>query len=290
MERVWHLTQCPDEHQRWDLRFTDIRYLPKAEAEQPQQFLYATRIGFGLEIEGRGESVSGRIAHNGERSSSLRFWSDDKKSLIQEGSGYWKYVPATDGLKFLTFYDYRVRFGWVVILVDRLFFRPLMGWATAWSFDRLRIWVETGSPPDTTLRIALVHAIARWSVALVWVWHGLVPKLIAHHPDEALLLTNAGFSPRFADTAVIVAGVCEILLGLCIVARWKSRWPMVATVLLMIAATIGVALHSPDFLAKAFNPVTLNLLMISSASIALLIQPKTASAARCRRTKPWRET
>jgi hypothetical protein len=27
-----------------------------------------------------------------------------------------------------------------------------MGWATAWSFDRLRIWLEDGIPPERSLR------------------------------------------------------------------------------------------------------------------------------------------
>jgi hypothetical protein len=32
IERVWTLTQQPDLHQRWDLRFSEIQYLPKATA------------------------------------------------------------------------------------------------------------------------------------------------------------------------------------------------------------------------------------------------------------------
>lgn len=27
--------------------------------------------------------------------------------------------------------------------------RGTVGWLTAWSFDRLRIWAETGRPPET---------------------------------------------------------------------------------------------------------------------------------------------
>ena len=38
MERLWQLTQDPALHQRWDLRFSTIRYLPKAEEDAPQQF------------------------------------------------------------------------------------------------------------------------------------------------------------------------------------------------------------------------------------------------------------
>jgi len=46
VDRLWQLTQTPDLHRQWDLRFTDIRYLPRPDPAQPQRFLYATRIGW----------------------------------------------------------------------------------------------------------------------------------------------------------------------------------------------------------------------------------------------------
>ena len=76
------------------------------------------------------------------RTSALRFGSESPISIIRAGSGYWKYVPTGDGIRFLTAYDYRTRFGIVGRLADRVAFRPLLGWATAWSFDRLRLWLE----------------------------------------------------------------------------------------------------------------------------------------------------
>src|SRR3989442_9433371 len=80
MEDLWRATQVPDLHERWDLRFTDIEYLPRPDPARPQRFRYATRIGFGLTIEGEGESV-GQKDRDGERTSALRFWSNDARSL-----------------------------------------------------------------------------------------------------------------------------------------------------------------------------------------------------------------
>ena len=79
-------------------------------------------------------------------------------SLIREGSGYWRYVPTGDGIRFLTWYDYRTRFGPFGRVIDRLIFRPLMGWATAWSFDRLRLWIERGIDPALSMQRSLAHA------------------------------------------------------------------------------------------------------------------------------------
>ena len=106
--------------------------------------------------------------------SSLRFDSADPKSLIREGAGYWRYVEDGGILRFFTWYDYRVRFGILGRAVDRTIFRPVMGWATAWSFDRLRLWAEEGIPPEQTMQMSAIHALTRAALAFLWLWprHG----------------------------------------------------------------------------------------------------------------------
>ena len=42
MDELWEKTQNPQLHQRWDLRFSQIEYLPR-QGEEPQRFLYRTR-------------------------------------------------------------------------------------------------------------------------------------------------------------------------------------------------------------------------------------------------------
>jgi len=34
----------------------------------------------------------------------LKFSSGDPRSIIREGSGYWKYIPTPQGIRFLTWY------------------------------------------------------------------------------------------------------------------------------------------------------------------------------------------
>lgn len=137
-ERLWDRTQDPAQHQRWDLRFTEISPLP-GPAGSAQRFRYATRVLPFLTVAGTGTSAGERERADGERVSALRFASPERLSLLAEGNGYWRYVPTADGIRFLTGYDYRTRWGRFGAVADRLVFRPLMGWATAWSFDRLRL-------------------------------------------------------------------------------------------------------------------------------------------------------
>jgi hypothetical protein len=289
IERVWCLTQTPDLHQRWDLRFTEISYLPRADASLPQRFLYATRIGFGLNIRGEGESVGSCDSPGGERSSALRFWSQDPKSLIREGSGYWKYIPlGEDGqtIRFLTLYDYEVRFNALGRVLDRLIFRPLIGWATAWSFDRLRLWIEKDIDPAASMRHSVIYLMARITLALVWVYQGVVPKLILRHPGELGMLRALGLSDAATRGICIGIGGAEVGIGLMLVVAWRFRWPLWLTLLAMPAALLAVAIKSPEFLGAPFNPVSLNLAVFALAAIALLIARDLPSASHCVRRLP----
>src|SRR5260370_26822103 len=60
IEEVWRQSQRPELHEPWDLRFTSIQYMPRASEAEPQRFNYTTRIGFGLQIVGQGESTGDR--------------------------------------------------------------------------------------------------------------------------------------------------------------------------------------------------------------------------------------
>jgi hypothetical protein len=282
MDELWEKTQNPQLHERWDLRFTQIEYLPR-QGDEPQKFLYRTRVGFGLQIDGNGESIGTRDGDTGQRTSSLKFWSEDPKSLIKTGSGYWKYVPNESSIRFFTWYDYETRFGPFGKLIDRCLFRPLLGWATAWSFDRLRLWIEKGIPPETSRDRALVYAISRGTMAFIWFYHGLVPKLLYHDKAELDLLSRIGTAPSHLHAAATLAGLGEVSFALLLVLLWRRSWPLWLTFILMIIGIPVVAMSAPEYLSAAFNPLTLNLSIAALALIAIVASRDLPTAARCRR-------
>lgn len=287
MDPLWAHTQTPALHERWDLRFSRIDYLPKASDDEPQRFRYTTRIAFGLEVSGEGETLGQRDLADGSRSSALRFGSDEPLSIIREGSGYWKYIRTPEGIRFLTWYDYRTRFGPVGALFDRLIFRPLIGWATAWSFDRLRLWLEQGVAPEQAMRQTMVHTIARVALAAVFAYQGVVPKLLTRNVDEIAMLRDAGVFGGATNIAVIGLGILELAFAAVLLIAWHRRWPVLVCLGSMLLATAMVGLNSPRYLEAAFNPVSLNLAVACLAGIDLLVLGNLPSAARClRRPSP----
>ncbi|WP_239526169.1 SRPBCC family protein [Microbacterium sp. B35-30] len=158
LEAVWTATQNPAEHVRWDVRFTRITPDGVTDAGATT-FAYERRVP-GHSIRGTGVSIGETQRADGARTSALRFHTDDPLSPIRAGRGYWRYMRHERGIAFVTGYDYSPGWGILDVVV-----RPLLGWATAWSFDRLRIWLETGVPPE------------RWPLwSVVWWWRADRPR------------------------------------------------------------------------------------------------------------------
>ena len=283
MDALWEHTQTPSLHEQWDLRFSGIDYLPKTAGSDLQRFRYRTGIGFGLDVSGEGETIGERNLADGSRTSALRFGSEQPASLIREGSGYWKYIPTPIGIRFLTWYDYRTRFGAAGALVDRLIFRPLLGWATAWSFDCLRLWLEERKHPADAIRQTIVHASARIALTAIFAYQGLVPKLLVRSVDEITLLREAGVPATLTGAALRVLGIAELAFAAALLVRWRQRWPAVVSGISVLIATLVVIVCSPRFFQSAFNPFTLNVGVAALALVDWAVLPDIPSAAHCLR-------
>ncbi len=286
MEAVWAATQEPDQHQRWDVRFGEISYQPHVEGE-PQRFTYATNLLPGFTVAGSGESLGDRDRPDGSCWSGLKFWADDWRSIIEAGAGYWRYIPTDGGVRFLTRYDYRPRWGTFGEITDRLLVRPVFGWATAWSFDRLRLWLEKGIPPEHSRNQAIAHAAAIAGLSGVWIYQGVVPKLLAVDAAEVRLWRSAlGLGQGPARAAVRAAGAAEVAAGILTIRKSREKGPFVATAIAMPLLALSAAKADRRSFSRAFNPASLNLAMAALAIVAVATADDLPSGRRPLRASP----
>ena len=285
LDELLRLTHTPELHERWDLRYTSMAFQERADDSGPQPFRYTTSVGFGGEIEGCGEMVPEELGDS-TRTFAIKFGSEDPRSLIKSGTGFWKQEQIGDEVRFVTEYDYGVRWGLFGRIFDRLLFRPLLGWATAWSFDRLRLWIEKGREPGAVAHRALIHALAAATISLVWIWQGTVPKLAGPHPDELALIVASGVPDQWGRAAAGLLGAGEVLFGIVFLVWARHRWPWLLTIGMMVLATVAVAAAAPEQLAGPFSPLVLNLSLVVLAVIGLLSLRDLPSARRCLRRAP----
>lgn len=196
LDRVWELSQDPKAHPRWDLRFS--RIVPLEEDARGQvRFRYEFALPLHL-IEGTGTSLGHRHRADGQATSVLKFDTSDWLSPIGPGAGYWRYIPTDDGLRFITGYNYEPGMGLVGKVFDSRIIRPALGWATALSFDRLRLWAESDLEPQSSRNRWFLDAGGRIGGVLVAI--GLFRRAFAK---------RSTVMAAFGVTALVISCIAE---------------------------------------------------------------------------------
>ncbi|WP_342468118.1 hypothetical protein NSS78_09620 [Bacillus sp. FSL W8-0920] len=221
IEKVWEYTQNPKLHEQWDLRFSTIS-LNEPQNEQPQSFLYEKHLGFGLNVTGTGAYRTRMMDERNERASSLHFKSSHPLSFIKEGSGYWKYMKTSDHIVFQTQFDYKTKEGKGWTWADRILFRPMIGFMTAFSFGALKTWLEKGTHPRLLLERTLAHYGICLLFAIVWLCQAVIPfshSAFDHSTSFRLFYALLGVSwliPKLTKKYLFIFQSMFLLIMLCI--------------------------------------------------------------------------
>jgi hypothetical protein len=107
---------------------------------------------------------------------------------------------------------------------------------------------------------------ARYALAFVFVYHGLVPKILWLDPLETAWVANHGI-PVPAGVFALLAGLVEIAVGLSIAWLRRSLTPVYIAAVLLIALLLDAALFVPATLTGAFNPVTTNIAALALCQV-----------------------
>jgi len=124
------------------------------------------------------------------------------------------------------------------------------------------------------------YVILRLTIAFVWIYHGVVPKLLGPHADEIAMNTAAGFTVSQAKAVAYVGGAGAVLFGLVILLLWQKRWPLVCSAAAMVLLLLFVVAVQPSLLLGAFNPVTTNLCVFVLSWVALRMHTNIGAAAQ----------
>jgi uncharacterized protein YbjT (DUF2867 family) len=110
--------------------------------------------------------------------------------------------------------------------------------------------------------------VLRWSIALVWIWTGIVSLGLYPRADSLTLLARTGITGVLADVALYAAAALDIALGLAILLLRRRRLVWVTQFALIVAYTVVITIKLPEFWLHPYGPVLKNLPLL--ACIALL--------------------
>lgn len=111
--------------------------------------------------------------------------------------------------------------------------------------------------------------VCRYVIAFIWVYQGVVPKLLGPHVDELRMNMSLGLTEVQAHTLSYVGGGLEIGLGFLVLIFYRSRWPYITTIAALLGLFAFTLVFVPEFVISAFNSTTVNLAVCALAVIAL---------------------
>jgi len=114
-----------------------------------------------------------------------------------------------------------------------------------------------------------IHIMARATLAFVWIYQGLVPKVLFPNSGELEIFRSTGIFPGKELTWVVALGVAQALLGLFHLAAWRSRAPLWTGLGTLALLGGGGLITRPDLFILPFNPVSLILMMVALTVIDL---------------------
>lgn len=132
----------------------------------------------------------------------------------------------------------------------------------------------------TDRRLAQIAWLARLALAVVFIWHGLAPKILWLSPDEVAMIAVHGLPdhPLFAPPLIAaVGGIAEILLGVLLLTVRRQRWPFLVAGAVLLVLLLDVVLLSPHLLIQAFNPLSTNLAALALCAVAWLAEAPSAA-------------
>jgi DoxX-like protein len=118
--------------------------------------------------------------------------------------------------------------------------------------------------------LALIRQVCRFTVAGIWFYQALAPKLLGPHADELALAAAFGIPAGSRVAASYGAGVAELAVGALVVIFHRHTWPQVLSASGTALLLAFVVLYAPAYLTAAFNPVVMNCASIALSAIAVV--------------------
>jgi len=110
-----------------------------------------------------------------------------------------------------------------------------------------------------------LKVISRVALGLVWLYEGLVPKILFLRTDEINLVQNSGLIWRTPELTLQVLGLAQIVLGVWLILGWAERFAVAVATGWMLVLIALVAGGNPAMLADPYGALIKDLCLVACA-------------------------
>lgn len=113
------------------------------------------------------------------------------------------------------------------------------------------------------------------TLAVLWVYQGLIPKVLYKAQDEQYIWQQQGFDELISLILMQFSGYIEIIFGMLFLVFKQSKILHFLNILGVLGLSLLIAIIDMRYFQNAFNPFVMNVAMASLSIIALqLLQAK----------------
>ena len=119
-----------------------------------------------------------------------------------------------------------------------------------------------------------VRLVCRFALGLVWLYEGLVPKLLFVRPDQIELVERSGLFIGTPEFFLQLLGVAQVLCGLWLLAGFAERLAVFIATTGMIILIVLVARANPAMLTDPYGALIKDLCLVACAFTVWTFSPE----------------
>jgi len=114
----------------------------------------------------------------------------------------------------------------------------------------------------------------RISIALVWIWTGIVSLGLYPTQDSYELLARVGVGPALAPLMLYGAAVLDLLVGLATLVMSRLGWLWLLQLAVILGYTVIITFKLPEFWLHPYGPLSKNLVMLAAIYLLYTLEPR----------------
>ena len=122
-------------------------------------------------------------------------------------------------------------------------------------------------------KLTAIKIISRIALGLVWLYEGLVPKILFLRGDELDLVRRSGLIWRTPEWTLQALGAAQIAFGIWLIAGWAERFAVAIATLWMAVLIVLVAGVNPAMLTDPYGALIKDLCLIACAITVWMLAP-----------------
>ena len=132
--------------------------------------------------------------------------------------------------------------------------------------------MKTAAIPNTTpTTLRQLKLVCRWALGFVWIWEGLVPKIIAPTEVQRQLVLDSGLYWPDPDRFLIGLGVAMTIAGIIICSGWLERAAVMTASIAMTILVFLVVGNHPESLQDLHGGIAKDACLYAAAWVVWVL-------------------